>query len=154
MTLDQNYVAGNTAARERLRQLLARLSDADLERPVDGGWSVASALVHLAFWDSRQLALLRKWQQIGVEPTPSDSDIINVAIQALSAAVPPRAAAELALAAAKAVDDEVEKVASDMAARIDQIGYGYVLRRSVHRGEHIDQIEQALSPSPAQQRRG
>ncbi len=149
MTPDTNNVADNTAARERLRQLLARLSDADLERPVGDGWSVAGALVHLAFWDTRQLALLRKWQQLGVEPAPSDSDTINVAVQALSTAIPPRAAAELALAAANAVDDEVAQIAPDMAARIDAIGYGYVLRRSIHREDHIDQIERALFPSPA-----
>jgi hypothetical protein len=46
MTPGQSYVADNAAARERLRALVARLSDADLARPVGGGWSVALALAH------------------------------------------------------------------------------------------------------------
>jgi hypothetical protein len=144
MTPSQSYVADNAAARERLRTLVARLSDADLALPVGGGWSVALALAHLAFWDTSRLALLRRWLRAGVEPAQSDSESVNAAVEVLGAAIPPRRAAELALAAAEAIDRELESVEPGMAARIEEIGHESVIRRSIHRNEHIDQIERAL----------
>jgi uncharacterized damage-inducible protein DinB len=51
--------ARNTEATRRLRELVATLSDADLAAPLGGGWTVAMALGHLAFWDGRQRAALQ-----------------------------------------------------------------------------------------------
>jgi sulfur carrier protein ThiS len=44
--------------RERLRALVNRMTDKDLERRIDGDWTVAALLAHLAFWDYRVLVLL------------------------------------------------------------------------------------------------
>ena len=44
MTVDRSHVAANDAERARLRALVNRLSDADLARPMPGGWTVASVL--------------------------------------------------------------------------------------------------------------
>ncbi len=43
----------NAAATERLRALVARLAPPDLGCALGGGWTVAFALCHLAFWDAR-----------------------------------------------------------------------------------------------------
>jgi len=58
MSTDRTYVIQNDAERIRLRSLVARLSDADLARPMPAGWTVAAILAHLAFWDQRILVLL------------------------------------------------------------------------------------------------
>ena len=56
---DRAYVAENEVERKRLASLVARLSDQDLARPMPGGWTVASVLGHVAFWDQRIIALDR-----------------------------------------------------------------------------------------------
>src|SRR3972149_3651004 len=93
-TTDTAYVAENTATRERLKALVARLSDDDLRRPLEEGWTVGATLAHIAFWDQRALRLLEKWERQGVSPSPlpADVDAINDAMRALCLAIPPRQA--------------------------------------------------------------
>ena len=47
--MNRTYVIENNRERERLRTLVDRLSDAELARPIEAGWTVAAALAHLAF---------------------------------------------------------------------------------------------------------
>src|SRR2546427_7413164 len=70
MSVDRSYVARNNAERARLEALVARLTDADLRRPLAAGWTVAGVLAHLAFWDQRAFILLDRWQREGVTPPP------------------------------------------------------------------------------------
>jgi uncharacterized damage-inducible protein DinB len=49
MTLDRSFVERNRASTQRIRALVARLSDEDLQHPVGEYWTVAIALAHLAF---------------------------------------------------------------------------------------------------------
>ena len=109
MTVDRRYVAENDAQRARLKALLAR-SDADLARPMPAGWTVAGVLGHLAFWDQRVLVLFEQWEKTGQAPPRSsqeDVDWINDATKPMLLAVPPRQAAQLALAIGEAADAKV-----------------------------------------------
>jgi hypothetical protein len=47
------YTRENTAEREHLIALANRLTDEQLSRTVEAGWTVAGILAHLAFWDQR-----------------------------------------------------------------------------------------------------
>ena len=49
MPADHAYVERNTHERERLRGLVARLTDDDLRRLVTDRWTVADMLGHIAF---------------------------------------------------------------------------------------------------------
>jgi hypothetical protein len=49
MAADRTYVAENQTQLERLRALVDRLSDRELSRPMEAGWTVADVLAHLAF---------------------------------------------------------------------------------------------------------
>src|SRR5215469_7419579 len=60
MPADRAHVDQNTRERERLRALVARLTDDDLRRPVTDRWTVADMLGHLAFWDAYALSLAEK----------------------------------------------------------------------------------------------
>ncbi len=71
---DRAYVAENEVERKRLASLVARLSDQDLARPMPGGWTVASVLGHVAFWDQRIIALIEEWRKAGVGTPPKDVD--------------------------------------------------------------------------------
>ncbi len=140
------FVAENAKERERLRTLIDRLTDEELNLPLGSDWTVAVAFAHLAFWDQRSLYMLRKWKQTGnVEPSPIDIDIINDALLSTWKAIPPRTAANLAYSSAKEIDRELEEYPSDLVPKIESIGEKYRLYRCIHRKLHIDQIEDLLS---------
>ncbi len=105
----------------------------------------AVALEHLDFWDERSLFLLRKWQREGVTPSPMDIDVTNDALLALWRVIPPRAAANLAVAAAEAVDRELEAASPELIDAIRELGEDYRLFRSIHRKLHLDEIEAVIS---------
>jgi hypothetical protein len=147
MTGDRGYVSENDSERARLRALVARLSDADLARPLPAGWTVAAVLGHLAFWDQRTVVLLDTWQKNGVTPPQhheADTDWINDAGKPFLLALPPRELADLAVSIAEAVDRKVAALPDDIVTRNTAAGSPLNLRRAEHRREHLDEIESAL----------
>jgi uncharacterized damage-inducible protein DinB len=148
MAADRTFIARNDATRSRLRALVARLSDADLARPMPAGWTVASVLAHVAFWDQRILVLLDRWEQSpsAVPPAIAEADVdwVNDATKALLLAMPPRRAAEVTVATAEAVDARVAALPDDLLARNKAAGSPLSMARSAHREEHLDEIERAL----------
>ena len=146
MSADRPYITENSTERERLRALVARMGDADLRRPLADGWTVAATLAHVAFWDQRGLALLERWERngIGPSPLPADVDAVNDATRALCLAIPPRAAAELAVATAEAIDQKIERLTPEMLAQMEAAGSPLGLKRATHRREHLDEIERLL----------
>src|ERR1700682_2858770 len=87
MLADHAYVERNTHERERLRGLVARLTDDDLRRRVTDRWTVADMLGHIAFWDARALSLAEKLEAavpfVPADHEPEDVDPINAAARAL-----------------------------------------------------------------------
>ena len=147
--MEQSDLAENTITRERLTALIARMSDADLERPLGDGWTVAATLAHLAFWDQRVLRLLEKWEQRGVTPSPfpEDVDAINDATQALCLALAPRAAARLWQETAETLDQKIEGLSPEFEAAIAAGGQPVSFGRWRHRREHLAALEEILSAS-------
>jgi hypothetical protein len=140
----QSWVRANAAARERMEQMTAGLSEKELSLPMDSGWTPSAALAHLAFWDARAIILIRKWQKEGVGPSPTDTDVINDSVCELSRAIPPRAAVALALRKAAELDAIVEKLSPEWVDKILTFGTAVHLKRFTHRNEHLDEIEKAL----------
>jgi len=143
--MDRPFIAENRKERERLRKLVERISDKELNRPMWEGWTIAAALAHLAFWDQRALVLMKKWRAEGVSSSPSDDDVTNDSILPLCLAIPPRAAARLAVSAAEAIDLELENARDDFLRDIGELGERFRLYRSDHRKVHLDQIEGLLN---------
>jgi hypothetical protein len=146
MTAPRPWVAENTTQRDRLRALVKRLSDADLRTPLAAGWTVAGVLGHLAFWDQRALVLLQAWEK-GTTPPAIDArdvDWVNDAGKALCLALGPRAAADLAVSTAEAVDRAIEALDDERVAANRTAGNPLNLLRAEHRREHLDEIERAL----------
>ena len=144
MALEQSYLSENTAECEHLRALVNRLTDKELARPLDAGWTVSAVLAHLAFWDQRALVLIKKWEKEGIGPSPMDPDIVNEATRLHCLAIPPRTAAELAISCAQNIDQAIERISPAMAAEMDKIGKTVRLNRADHRRDHLGQIEKAL----------
>jgi hypothetical protein len=144
ITMERPFVAENTRERERLIALVARLTDEELSLPLEMGWTIASALAHLAFWDQRAWVLMQRWKQQGVAESPVDTDAVNDALLPLCLAIRPRVAANLATLAAEAIDHELEQASPDLIAHIAALGDKFRLWRSLHRRTHLDQIEARL----------
>ena len=146
--VDRLYIAENDAERERLQVFVQQLSDEELSRPMSAGWTVAGVLAHLAFWDGRALALRDKWARGSVPAAahsePDASDWINDASKPLCFALPPRAAAHLALQLAEETDQRVAALSDATLAQIVAIGPPFNLSRATHRKEHLDDIERYL----------
>ncbi|MBL8129064.1 MAG: maleylpyruvate isomerase N-terminal domain-containing protein [Chloroflexia bacterium] len=133
--------ARNDAERARLAELLARLSDEDLTRPLlSGEWTVADTLGHLAFYDRRAQVLMEKFLREGVSPAPYEFQSLNDALLPLLRRMPPRAIAEETLAAADAADAAAARVSPQLLAEI-QTRNEVAPDRWKHRQMHVDEIE-------------
>jgi uncharacterized protein (UPF0371 family) len=71
-------------------------------------------------------------------------DVVNRATRRLCLAVPPRAAVDLALSAATAIDRAIEQLSPEMVEEMETIGTTVRLDRARHRRTHLDQIRAAL----------
>ncbi len=133
----------NADATTRLGELVARLGSADLERSLGGGWTVAFALVHLAFWDARQEVALRG-HALG-EAIPSEDETVNQTLEAIAAMFDPAAAGPAAVEAAARLDATSLGLSAEQRAALREAGQEYTFRRWPHREEHIAQIEAVLA---------
>lgn len=150
MTMDRSYIAENEAQLRRLRDLLDRLSDEQLARPMEAGWTVAAVLAHMAFWDYRIVAELDRWGPDGRGAPPTYEEVavdwINDAAKPIFLAMPPRVAAQTALDAGEAADRAVAEMSDELLARNDETGLIINPVRAEHRAEHLDDLERAFSP--------
>jgi uncharacterized damage-inducible protein DinB len=144
MPLDPAIAAHNKSSNERLRALVARLDDAALARKQKNGWTVAQALLHVAFWDRHRLELLESVRN-GKDVTGyGDADVLNDALAPLFVAVPLRDAARLAVEAADAVDALVLALSDAEIEKALALPNPPSLDRGDHREDHLDQIEALL----------
>lgn len=138
--MENEYVAGNRAAFDRLQHLVDRLNDDELRRPMSDGWTVSAVLAHLAFWDRRFSRLVERWQRDDFSPSPYDHDAINDAMKPGWLLIPPAAAAAEAIAAAIEADAIAATVDEALAGCIRQGGTAS-LNRAHHRTTHLNEIE-------------
>ncbi len=138
------FLEENSASRRRLEALVAHLAPADLARSTPDGWTVAALLAHMAFHDRRHLVLLQRWQAQGVGEAPLDVDTINNALKPIFLALEPKAAVEVCLTSAQAIDTALETVTPELLAEIQASGVWFRPNRSLHRNGHLDGIERLL----------
>jgi hypothetical protein len=142
-----NYDDANARGRERLRDLVEKLTDEELALHVGDGWIISAILAHLAFWDYRVLTLIARWKSTGVVGvSPIDVDGVNDAAKPLCRAIAGREAGKLAVSAAEAVDAELGNLPEDLKPGINALVQEgkFRVNRSIHRNEHLDQIESVL----------
>jgi hypothetical protein len=141
--VDRSFEASNARELERMKALVARLSDKQLAAMVNEYWSVAGILGHIAFWDGCALFLAGKLQR-GEPLTPSDDepdvDWINNSSRPLIHAIAPRALAELAVSIAEETDQLVASLPDELLAGLSETS-PLNPERANHRGEHLDEIE-------------
>ena len=147
MAADRSYVAENDRERHRLEALVDKLDDKALSQPMPAGWTIASVLAHLAFWDERAILLidlLKRGTSIPLLENAVDVEWINDAAKPAQLALDPRRAATLAVETARATDQAVAALSDDLLAKNATAGSPINLLRAEHRREHLDEIEQVL----------
>ena len=143
MTADVN--ARNRTSRERLVAVVAQLGDRDVK--MEGGWTAAGLLGHLAFWDGMALARLDRHLREGAPlelQTETIADHINDAAMPQWLDTPTAVAGRRAIAAATKIEATVAGLPPEVLDRVKALGKAFMIDRSAHRKEHLDQIERAL----------
>jgi hypothetical protein len=143
MTLDRSFIERNGASRDRIRTLVASLSDAEMQHPVGEHWTVAIALAHIAFWDRRVMYVLDMTERDRKLFIPEIDIFVNDLSLPLWAAIPPREAARIAIETAEELDRRLEAFAPALLEEIQAYNKRWV-DRSLHRGEHLDEVDAAL----------
>lgn len=146
MDTTSGHVARNREQLERLRRLVARLSDDDLRRELPNGWTIADTLAHLAFYDRRAQILLERFAHEGVFASPYDYETINTALPHLTRRIPPREIATEVLEAAEAADRAAAATPLTLVEEIRALNQ-VKLERAEHRRNHLDDIEALLQPT-------
>lgn len=145
---DRSFQCANDKSRARLARLIATLTPARVGVDAGGGWTVASALAHMAFWDRWQAA---RWRETlsgeGMAPTQdtrASETLANIALESLLAGIAPADLPAMALASAEEVDGLIASAPDVTVEAIEGGVTDYLLHRHRHRNEHIDQMERAL----------
>ena len=138
------FIESNQRQLARLELLAAGINDEDLIHPMAAGWTVASVLAHLAFWDHRACLLIEKWKKEGIGDSPLDTDLVNEVTRYFFLSLPPREALRMAVENARAIDQTLADLDPDLLAAIITKGRAVQIDRGRHRGSHLDEIEQAL----------
>lgn len=143
------YTQENDASRQRLKDLIGRLSEDDLALSTDYGWTVAALLAHLAFWDQRMIVIWKRWKEAGFDPSPIDSGAVNDALKVVCHALEPRKAIELCLSSAEAADAVLATLTPDLVKQIEEHAAAtdtqFRMNRALHRNGHLNDIEALLN---------
>jgi hypothetical protein len=145
--MDASYNERNRVQTQRLKGL-RRLSDEELRRPVGQHWTVAIALAHMQYWDGRAVGAIEAWRRHGLPLTlwTNDEAVVNDMRLPLWRGLAPREALEQAIETAEVLDRVVQDLSPAEAEAVAAERYR-VLDRSLHRSEHLDEIDGALSGS-------
>jgi uncharacterized protein (TIGR03083 family) len=138
------YIAGNSAPRRGIEAVVGRLSDADLARTTESGWTVSALLAHLAFWDGWMSTLVRHSKADGVGELPVDPATMNGVLKPLCLAMDPKAAVRLCREAAATADAELESVTPEVYAAIKASPNQFRFNRGLPRSDHLGEIERLV----------
>jgi Mycothiol maleylpyruvate isomerase N-terminal domain len=144
MTLDRTFIKRNRASTERIRELVARLTDEQLLHPVGEYWTVAITLAHLAFWDLRTLDLLDRTEREGKLSAPEIDVSVNDFALPLWKSISPRQVTQIAVESAEALDKRLEGFPPALLEEVRAARERWV-ERSLHRNEHLDEIDSVFT---------
>ena len=143
MPLDRSFVERNRASTNRIRALVARLTDEEMQHPVGEHWTAAIALAHLAFWDRRVMVVLENTERDGKLFAAEVDVFVNDLSLPLWAAIPPREAARIAVETADALDARLEEFPPALLEEVYARSERWVVR-ALHRNDHLDDVDAAL----------
>jgi hypothetical protein len=148
MTLDTTYIEQNRASTERIRTLIARLSDEEMQTKVGEHWTVSIALAHLAWWDRRVMYVLDMTEKDNKLFIPEIDIFVNDLSLPLWAVIPPRDAARICIETSETLDKRLEEYSQELLEEIYNYNKRLVIR-ALHRNEHLKEVDTALKTAMA-----
>ena len=142
MTTQDGDLLSNARATARLRDLVSRLDESAMSRSLGGGWTVAFALVHVAFWDVRQDVALQRY--LRGDGFAAEDVTTNATLEAIAPLFDPGAVGAVAVRAAEQLDATLESLTGDQLESLRRAGVAYAIERWRHREDHVAQIEEVL----------
>jgi hypothetical protein len=140
--MDRLWDARNTESLALYERLLAGITDAQLEHIHEDGWSNGAVLCHLAFFDRRASALIKRWQHESPAPSEMDVHAINDANLPLQRKVPAAIARAEFFDAAHEVHELVAGLSDEQIQAI-QDGQLISINRATHRNTHLRDLERS-----------
>lgn len=142
--MDRSFIELNNASRGRMRSLAESVSDRQMLTKVGEHWTVGIVYAHIAWWDRRVVYVLDMTEKNGNLFVPEIDIFVNDLSLPLWAAVPPREAVRIAMENAEALDKRLEEYPPALLEEIYNYNKRWVVR-ALHRGEHLDEADAALS---------
>ena len=153
---DRGFIEKNAASRRHLASLVERLRESDLRLLTEeGGWTIAQAFGHLAFWDR---STATRWrlaadaagdsgavEPIGIPDTMTDA--INLPLAALLDTWTSEIGLGIgrqAVEAAESIDTLLLELAGRLPAEL-AVERPSLVNRWIHREAHLAEIEKALA---------
>jgi len=143
MTMDRSFIGQNRASTDRIRALAGRLTDEEMQTRVGEHWTVGIVFAHLAWWDRRVMYVLDMTEKDGKLFIPEIDIFVNDLSLPLWAAIPPRAAARIAIKTSETLDQRLEEYSTELLEEIYTYNKRWVIR-ALHRAEHLDEADAAL----------
>jgi hypothetical protein len=145
--MDSEVLRKNAESRDRLLALVEPLDEQTLRRQVDGEWTVAALLAHVAFWD--QICAVR-WDAYTTGGSLADVpdtliNFINDANLPMWRALSGRAAIDVLRQAMDETDARIARLPEAAVQAATSGGFTYMLDRTGHRAEHAAQIAAFLA---------
>jgi len=144
--MDHSFIGQNRASTERIRALAARLTDEEMQTRVGEHWTVGIVFAHLAWWDRRVMYVLDMTEKDGKLFIPEIDIFVNDLSLPLWAAIPPRAAAQIAIETAETLDKRLEEYSPELLEEIYNYNKRWVIR-ALHRSQHLDEADAGLKSS-------
>lgn len=145
--MDLDVLRKNLESRDRLLALVEHLDEQTLGRRVEGEWTIATLLAHVAFWD--QICAVR-WDAFN--EGGSLADVPDTLIEFINAAnlptwrtLPGRAAVDVLRQAMEETDARIAGLPDTAVQAATSGGFTYMLDRTGHRDEHAAQIRTFLA---------
>lgn len=139
----------NAASRQRLEQLISGLDATALRLPMGEHWTIAAGLLHVSFWDSFTRERWADAERLQLQtPRPVEGhveDQVNDTLTPLLLAVDVARVAELVLHAARTIDAYIARLPDEIAELVRAENRPRLLDRSIHRFEHLAEIESLLA---------
>ncbi len=144
MPVDEAVHAANRASTERITRLAASITDDQLATRVGEHWTPGVVFAHLTFWDRRVELTIDATEAAGSVVVVDVDIAANDISLPLWLLVPPREAGRLAVEQAQALDARLAALQPGLLEALLDARPRWV-RRSLHRGEHLDELEAALA---------
>jgi Mycothiol maleylpyruvate isomerase N-terminal domain len=135
----------NRRSLEEMRAFLGKLSDDQLQRPLEDGWTVSAALCHVAYWDRRAAQyVIRLTKDGNFRSSLEDVHVVNDALLHQWRRIPAREAVAELLEAGEEVNGKVAGLDEETAQQWLGLQI-FALDRSDHRLEHLEELKRVFA---------